>query len=447
MPLYRFQAVDAAGQPSGGTLDAPSPGHVAQTLAGRGLRVKSVSPVDQQVMATPSVAAPIQTAPPQVRRQVARAIEQPASVQMQTVAQARPKEIFQTGRAKNSELSFLFYQIGNMWRAGIPPTQALTQLAAQERNPAIKQALQHMAVVTSERGSLAEAMSAFPDVFPEGAVGAIAAGEAGGYIPEAANDLGERFRAAHKMGWAARISRWAMFYVGFVGLPFVMALTTGMMKLVDTAINGTEQVTPFVLFMTFLKTAAIKFFTSWPLFVLLAGIAIYGGVGWWMRQTKQRQLRHKLGYKIPVFGHFAKQENLAVFGSHLERLSAAGISARQSWELASRAVPNNEFADVLGKALHGTAHETPFSDIALRSGIVPPDQANMIRTGEMTGSLPDAFRHMSAMAGYNAQTWHKWQLYSLWLIAFIICMIGGTIGAATFWAGYYNQMIHSALDQ
>ncbi|MBX3112858.1 MAG: type II secretion system F family protein [Fimbriimonadaceae bacterium] len=430
MPLYRFQAVDAEGQSTGGTLDAPSPGHVARTLADRGLQVKSVRPAD--LVAQPSV-----TPAPVVA----------ASRPVVSTSSPAVGPVFHTGRAKNSELSFLFLQIGSLWRAAVAPTVALTQLAAQERNPAIAQALRHMASHTAERGSLAEAMAAFPDVFPEGAVGAIAAGEAGGYVPEAATELGERFRAAHKVGWAARFFRWSAFYLGFVGLPFVMAVTSGMMKLVDTAVNGTQQTTPAQLLGTFVTTSVTKFFTSWPVIVLAVGCAVYFVSGWWLRQTAQRPLRHRWGYRLPVFGQFARQENLSVFSSHMERLSAAGISPRQSWELAARAVPNHEFSAMLQGALATTGHETPFSDIAARSGIVPPEQASLIRTGEMTGSLPDAFRHMALMARDSAQSWQRGRMYTLWLAAFLLCMLGGLVGAATFWAGYYNQVINSALQE
>lgn len=458
MPQYRFQAVDADGLTREGVLEAPSPGHLAQRLAGEGLKVKAVGPVGTEPAApapqavSPSQVAPANAAPPRVGAPIqprSRPIEQSQPQVVNQIGNVpRPAlPIQRTGRVPNHSLSFFFTQLGTMWRSGVPPTTALQTLADQERRPALRQALQTIVQTTAERGSLAEAMAAFPDVFPEGAVGAIAAGEAGGYVPLAAAMLGEQFMAAHKLGWAARVTRWSAFYIGFVGLPFVMAGTSGMMKMVDQAVNGASGSSPGQLLGLFVRTSAVTFFTSWPLLVLLVGSVLYFGGAWWMRKTEQRQLRHRLGLKIPVFGHFARQENLSAFCDHLERLSAAGLSPRLSWELASRAVPNGEFSEMLQGGLVGTPHETPFSDMAVRSGIVPPDQASLIRTGEMTGTLPDAFRHMSMMAKDKARNWRFGQLYTLWIVAFLICSLGGLIGAATFWAGLYNQEITSALKE
>ncbi|MBS1708596.1 MAG: type II secretion system F family protein [Armatimonadetes bacterium] len=454
MPLYRFQAVDAAGQPSGGTLDAPSPGHVAQTLAGRGLQVKSVSPVDQPraslSVASPTAAASVNLAPPQQverLRQAARVVEQSQQVQMRQVAPSRPGRVFRTGQVPNSALSFLFAQLATLWRSGVPPTTALTTLANQERRPALAQALRHMAEVTSERGSLAEAMAAYPDVFPEGAVGAMAAAETGGYVPDAAAELGERFKDAHRIGWGARLMRWEIIVIGFCGIPFAGAWVMGSRAMIEEMLNGTKANSVGDRLALLFSTALKSYFTSWPVWVLVVGLGTYFAVKTWAKLTRNRPMRHRLGLKLPVFGHFARQENLAVFANHLERLSAAGISPHQSWALASAAVPNIEFSRKLTTSLAGARDETPFGELVRRADVLGPDQANMIATGEMTGTLPDAFRHVAFMAAENAQAWRKGRLIALYVLATLITSVGITVALATFYGGWYSQVFESALKE
>lgn len=454
MPLYRFQAVDAAGQPSGGTLDAPSPGHVAQTLAGRGLRVKSVSPVDavqaSLAVASPTAAAPVRRAPPQQaapQRQAMRPVEQSAQVQLQTVGHARPNQIFRTAQVPNSALSFVFAQMGTLWRAGVPPTIALTRLADQERRPALAQALRHMAEHTAERGSIAEAMAAFPDIFAEGTVGAMAAAEAGGYVPQAASELGERYMDAHRIGWGARIMRWEILVLGFVGIPFAMAWTMAGRALIEEMVNGTKANTIGDRLSMLFSGAFKNFFTGWPVIVLVTGLAVYWIARLWLKRTANRSLRHKLGMKLPVFGHFARQENISVFATHLERLSAAGISPRQSWELASCAVPNAEVSRRLQGALVGSTHETPFETIVQRADIMGPEQAALVSTGTLTGTLPDAFRHIATMAAENAQAWRKGRLVALVVVASVLAGVGVAVAMATFYGGWYSQIFESALKE
>jgi type II secretory pathway component PulF len=224
-------------------------------------------------------------------------------------------------------------------------------------------------------------MRHYPNMFPEGIVGAVRAGEAGGYLPDACETVSKQQKETRRV--------FNMFAVLMIALPWCIFLTllaasvafginSAFQPLLDNPEGGTFEGG---------MEGALKGIVGVLFFVVFGGGWAAYFIG---RSERFRSFRHRMGLAVPMFRRRALNENLAHFSFHLGRLAKAGLSPFASWRLAALAVPNEAYADRLTAMSDNLNEQSRLSELLYRSKLFPRETAQIVETGEMTGDLPNA---------------------------------------------------------
>lgn len=380
MPRYIYEAFDRAGRGISGVEEAFSANDLVRRLSGAGLIVQGVR---EEVLGSSSVSR-LAGSPPVVshvgRQAHALGLEQSrGGVGGWVKPGARP-----TGFLKDYDLFLALSQMAAISRSGINAGEMMSALSQRESlKPKIRAAMGEVARMVSQGAALADAMEVYPEIFPPGVTGAVRAGEAGGYLPAALERASEQVKGS----WGLRrLGSWlgVAVWTTLLQIPLFGALHLGLTRVLhtinDSRLNGVEE------YLSGLRDGIVGWWgvlAVGMLVVWLLGPYVTGR-GWFLG------VRHRLGAWAPMLSIRSRRESLGEFSWHAGFLAQAGFSPAKAWSLAADAVPNRVWADRLKTAGAGMRETTSYSEALSRCGAIPREYADLVRTGEMTGTVPQA---------------------------------------------------------
>lgn len=416
MPHFDYQGFDQAGQTRTGVIEAGTANDAVGMLAKMGLRVQKVTRVEMGIQSFSVSAPPVQ----QNQRPVPAVSKKPTfggSIGTQ-----------ETMFLRDSQLFIFFSQLANLFRSGIAPVQAMEEMGKRHSiRPFAREACLDIAKLVSNGETLANSLERYPDLFPPGAVGAVRAGETGGYLPMACQTFAEnqqnnaKFRGIFKF---LAIAIWSTL----LSIPLFQAMMGGVSRLMDTINNQKSHLDEY------LGGIREGIFGVWGIAMLIfALIAIFG---WRISGRRQfLDLRHKLAARI--WGgprRRSRMDSLLNLGFHLKALSRAGLPPARVYALAADAVPNRWYAEELKKLLAGSNESTKLSTILRQSPIVPEEHVQMIETGELTGTVETTIDAMISMAEGERRTTENYLKFKAFIWVALV-----TIGSAALFYGFFSR--------
>ncbi|MBC8063785.1 MAG: type II secretion system F family protein [Chlorobia bacterium] len=375
MPFFQYQATDKQGNPIQGTVQAGTLDEANRALALQGFKVTGLR--DPSVIAAPSVQT---MAPPRSLSFERPGVPAPVRVNSPT---ARPLgEARKTRYSQDKDIYFIFSQLAAYFKSGINPAQAFTEIGSKQQREDIKEAMLFVASRVGEGSGIADLLALYPFLFAPHVVGAVRAGEMGGYLPEALENIAAQADSSRKM------RRW-MVWLGLfaIGIPPVvpigMALFNSVIASWDAqeASGGTAPVAATVgrgFVQELLGSLGVYSLIVFILFVVLA----FSWQSMWFRR-----FRHKLALMIPTIGKRARAEGFAAFTWNLSNLAKAGIAPRQSFQLASETVPNLDIRLALENQWRHMNDQTKLSEALEGTKMLPHELSAMVQTGEVTGDV------------------------------------------------------------
>lgn len=413
MENFEYVVSDTSGRKIAGSQIADNPNDLIQRLSQQGYRVHSVKKA-------PTSPVRASNAPPPAK--VSAAI-QPAVRKSQ-----RPAEPINTLSVNPAQASLYFFGLANLLKSGISPHQAMNQLATRRQVPALSEASKLIAQWTAEGGSMADAMAVFPNLFTPGMVGAVRAGEKGGYTWEACELIAEEQAAAKKF---RRFFWWVPWGILQTFLAFwLFTLLRGAMEGGIDSINGKGETNQ--LMMEYTMRLAVS-----PIGIMFFCLGLVGLASvFYFKHPSSRMFQSRMAINFPVLGKRTKSENLAHFCWHLGQLGKAGITPWTSWQLAAKAVPNEAFSERLLESSGQMGEGIKLSDLAYRTRVIPQEFGNILETGEMAGAIPAAMEQASEYGmemAKSAETMLKVQT-GIWMA--ILVFGGGAIAFVIFYSSY-----------
>ena len=249
---------------------------------------------------------------------------------------------------------------------------------------------------------MSKVLAEYPDLYPPHVVGAVKAGEQGGFVPDACDMVAQQAENAHKFK-RLFMYVWVILVNIFLSIPLMLIARTAFLDAYDrTEQRGNSS----------FNTVVSDFFSYvwkyivWPVgpITLVTYVACF--LLWrLLLASGSRRFRHKLGLNWPVFGVRAKHECLTMFSWTMSRLTAAGIPYNQSWQMAADAVPNIAMTERLQQVGQRLATNERVSDAVGSSRLFPQEYAPTIATAEYSGNLPGALDQLSrsSRAEFEAQ--------------------------------------------
>lgn len=309
----------------------------------------------------------------------------PVSIQEQGVLN---KEIdFSIGKkVKPRDLSVFCRQFVSITQAGVPMKEALQMLTEQTENKWLKKAIADVLINVEKGNTLADSMSAIPDIFPSVLVHMVEAGEASGSLETSFARMAVHFEKEAKLKATIRkatiypiILICAVIGVIAVMLLFVIPIFIGMFADLDVEMPA--------------LTMGVMNVSKWTASHWYIILAVVVGVTVLYRIIYSTdEGRAKIDYikmKIPLFGKLTVKSTCAQFARTMSTLMAAGVPTIDCLETVAKIVKNVHYKNALMKAREEVMKGIPLSEPLEASGIFPPMVFHMTGIGEETGNMEE----------------------------------------------------------
>ena len=305
-------------------------------------------------------------------------------------------------RVKPSDVAILTRQFGTLMKAGIPMSDALAALVAQQESARLKVVMSTVREKVREGTSLADALKEHPKVFPDLYVNMVRVGEASGTLDIVLRRLADFLESSVRLRskvTAAMIYPILMVFVAMIIISvmmlFVIPRVTEMFEDMGASLPLVTEILIFVseLFQN-------TWFVGLPLTI--------AGVFYFKRYTRTEAGRKWYdGFKLrlPVFGKVIRLIAVSRFARTLAILLASGVPVLTALEIVKTIVNNVILADNIEDAKLAVREGESLAGPLQKSGQFPPMMTHMIAIGEQTGQLEEMLGNVAE--AYDAEVDNK----------------------------------------
>ena len=343
MATYAFKAIDLAGAPTNGELDAGDKQAVAQNLRARSLIVLDIEEL------------------------------KPASA---GDLLARFKKV------KARDLTVATRQFSSMVSSGMSLLRSLYVLEEQVESEQLKEALVAIRGDVEAGISLSDSLAKHPRIFNELYTAMVAAGETGGILDETLHRVADQLEKDDAL---RRQVRAAMMYPGFVGgfaLVVLLALVAFIVPVFEKVFKDFGGELPAI---TKVSVGASHLVTGrWYLLIGGTVLAIYAFRKW--KNTERGQVQwDTFKFKLPMkIGGIIQKVALARFSRTYAALVGAGVPMLEAIEITGR-TSGNKVVELAMQAVHDSVRRG--GTIAEPMRLAPQAFPPMVAVGEETGGL------------------------------------------------------------
>jgi type IV pilus assembly protein PilC len=393
LSTYAFRAVDVAGIPSRGEVDAESKGQVSEQLRERGLIVLDVSEKNEAF---------------------------------------RLEQVFDRFRGiKARDMAIFSRQFATLIESGMPMLRSLHTLEDQTQDERLRDAITGIRQDVEAGSSLADAMERRPQIFDPMFRAMVRSGESSGRLDEALDRVAYHLE---KLDALKRQIRSAMLYPAFVFgfaivvllivVAFIVPVFAGVFKEVVADQPGESSQLPLLtrIVMTFSNVITGYWFLWIP------GL-IGGTIGFfqWKKTDWGRPQWDRLKLKIPFhIGNVIQKAALARWSRTFAGTVASGVPILQSVKITGQTSGNSlierSMDDVYDSVRGGGTIAHPIE----KSDLYPPMVGHMLTVGEETGQLEQMLTKVADF--YEAEVDAKVKALTSLLEPLMIAFVGGMVG-------------------
>jgi len=269
--------------------------------------------------------------------------------------------------------------------SGVPIVRSLTLVAAQQKKPMFRRALEAIGRDISEGDSLGKATRKWPKVFDRLSVAMIEAGELGGVLDETLQ------RLAMLLEQNARLQNQVKGALGYPVTVLVIAVLVflGMtIFLIPTFATIFEQLgaelPPFTQLMVNISALLRSPFSIYLVGVLVIAAWLFRG---FYKTPVGRRKVDGVMLKLPLFGDLIQKTATAQFCRTFSSLSRAGVPILMALEIVRETANNAVIADAIEGSRSELQNGVPLSVALSRKRVFPEMALSMLEVGEETGEM------------------------------------------------------------
>lgn len=358
MPHFSYTAVDSSGSQTTGTIEATDSAAASAQIKEQGLFPTTVA----------EASGPAATAAP---------------------AKQKKKSSFNLGEGtvKSKVLTVFTRQLATLIDAGLPLLRSLRTLMKQEKNPALRSAVENLADSVESGNTFSEALAQHPKIFNKLYVNMVKAGELGGVLEIVLTRLAEFQEKAQRIKGkvvSAMVYPIVVLVIAIGILAFLLLFIVPKFEAIFKDMLGNKPLPALTQFVI-----DISRFVQGN-FLIIFGIVVVGVVAYqvFKRTSGGAVVLDRLKLRLPVFGDLITKTSIARFSRTLGTLVTSGVPILQALsitkETAGNIVLSNAISDVHEAVKEGESMVSPLE----ASGLFPPMVISMIQVGEETGQLP-----------------------------------------------------------
>jgi type IV pilus assembly protein PilC len=419
MGMYTYEALNAAGKPQKGTVEATSSDDAIQRIKSQGFF------------------------PTKVQEQKGKDKDKAKSTEVGAAAPKKKRKAgggFSIGGVNKKVLTTFTRQMSTLQDAGLPLLRSLQILESQQKPGLFKNILMGVTEEVEGGSSLSEAMAKFPKAFDTLFVKMVNAGEIGGVLDVILQRLSEFMEKSERL--KSRI-KGAMIYPVVVICFAVLILAAIMMFIIP---QFEEIFTDFgvelpALTVWLTQTSrwvagtnpTSNFTGEGGVYIVCAIPAFLIGFSL-IRKTKPgRIVTDVMFLYIPVFGKLVRKSTIARFTRTLGTLISAGVPILQAVTITAETCGNWRYERALMKVHDSIREGESFAEPLRASKTCDSIVVNMIDVGEETGEIDVML--MKIADNYDEEVDVAVQSLTKLIEPFMIVILGGivlTIVAAMF---------------
>lgn len=287
-------------------------------------------------------------------------------------------------KVKTKDVVIFTRQFATMIDAGLPLVQALDILGKNHENKAMKKVLVGTKEVIENGGTLADALSKFPEAFDALYTNMIAAGEAGGILDIILERLAVQLEKSMKLN---REVKSAMIYPSVVISAAVIVTAVLLIFVIPTFAE---------LFQDFGSALPLptQIVINMSNFLLANWFFIFGGIGGagamflrFAKTERGKEVLHPIALKLPVFGDIIRKVAVARLTRTLGTMISSGVPILEALLVCAKTAGNKVVEKDVMKARISISEGKSMIDPLRESTVFPAMVISMIGVGESTGAL------------------------------------------------------------
>jgi type IV pilus assembly protein PilC len=384
MSTFVFKAMDVAGLPAKGEVDADSKQAVADQLRARGLIVLDIA-----------------------------AKHSSKEINL---------ELFQ--RIKAEELTMLTRQLATMVSSGMSILRALYVLESQTENKKLQHVLVEVRKDVEAGLPLSDAMERHPKVFSRLFVAMTRAGETGGLLEASLMRVADQLEKEDAL---RRQIKSAMVYPGVVttfALIVLFALVTFLVPVFAGIFKQFGGDLPTITKFTVAMSNIAKGF--WWMIPVVGGGSFYGFKKW-KSTEKGRELWDKFRLKIPFkIGQIVHKVALARWSRTFSALVSAGVPLLQALDITGKTAGNWVLEDAMKDVVDSVKQGGTIAAPLKQADCFPTMVAHMIGVGEETAAMDTMLTKIAEF--YEDQVDAAVKALTSILEPVMIVVVGGIVG-------------------
>jgi type IV pilus assembly protein PilC len=390
--VFAFRAVDVAGVPARGELEATSKAQVSEQLRQRGLIVLDVS-------------------------------EKREALKLESIVQR-----FKSVNLRN--LSVFSRQFATLITSGMPMLRSLYTLEEQTEDEMLKAAIVGVRQNVEAGSSVAAAMESQPGVFDPLYRSMVAAGEGAGRLEDSLERIASQLE---KLDALRRQVKSALMYpavvftlalvVMIVVVAFIVPVFVGIFEDISAESGGSAELP----FMTQITVGVSDFITGkWFILVPAILIGTYVFLRW--KKTDRGRLQwDKVKLRLPFhIGDIVQKVALARWSRTFSGTIASGVPILQAIEIsgqtAGNAVVHGAMDDVYDSVKRGGTIAKPLAE----HSVFPVMVSHMVSVGEDSGQLQNMLEKIADF--YDAEVDAKVKALTSLIEPIMIMFVGGVVG-------------------
>ncbi|MDE2353636.1 MAG: type II secretion system inner membrane protein GspF [Betaproteobacteria bacterium] len=384
MPVFRFEAMDQAGQSESGVIEAESPRQARSLLRARGLV--------------------------------------PLSLMTAKEMQGRQElSLFRRGLSGGDRVTVI-RQLSSLLNAGIPLDEALGAVASDAERPAVRERTLELRSEVLGGSPLASAMAMHPKDFPSIYQALVAAGEKSGRLGWVLERLADYAQARDALQQKVLMALAYPAIVMVVAFGIVIFLMTTVVPQVVAVFVSSHQALPFLTrAMIFLSDLVRNW--GWLAALLLLGLVWLVRRAWKIPAVRLRWDERTLTW--PVVGKLVRGYNTERFASTLSILVGGGVPILLALQGAADTLANTALRRDVEEAIVRVREGSGLARALGRDHRFPPILLQLIHSGETTGKLPEMLER--AAQGEGSALERRILLFTTLLEPILILLMGAVV--------------------
>jgi general secretion pathway protein F len=401
MAVYRYRAVNPAGEVAVGELDAANEAEIVDRLRDQGLMPMQIAfATGGSVLATGGAAT--------------------------RVASRERRAWFQSQRVTRDQLLAFTRELATLLHAGMTLDRALEVLIGLAGTPAIAQLLQGVRDDVRGGKALSQALDARREVFSRFYISIVRAGEAGGALGVVLQRLADTMERNKELRDTVKSALIYPVILVCVAVASVILLLSWVVPQFESTFSQAGKALPLptqvVIFVG-------KFLKDWWWAMLGA---VFVALAWYRRRGNDPAIRYKRDSRLlrmPLLGDLIAKVEVARFARTLATLLGNGVTLLGGLSIVKETMTNTVLGaaleGVIAKLREGKGFGRPLAD----TGLYPRLAIQMILVGEESGRLEEMLARVADVYDREVQVAVKRFLAILEpaLILGLAILIGGIV--------------------